>query len=157
MHISYSSCAKATTNVLSSVFLYLVIDWKGNGVFGKDKASTPTLTVSFTLCHYSYNSQWYEPSLVFTLPFGRKCKKGSQVLRFWRFMPKGEKVLSPKQKDRTTISKFSKISISFDFWLKWIFKWYVKRISQLVSSKLHIKYERTSITPRLDHWNWIPF
>jgi hypothetical protein len=24
-------------------------------------------------------------------------------------MPKGEKVLSPKQKDRTTISKFSKI------------------------------------------------
>jgi hypothetical protein len=39
-------------------------------------------------------------------------QKGSQVLRFWRLMPKGEKVFSPKQKDRTTISKFKKISIS---------------------------------------------
>jgi hypothetical protein len=26
----------------------------GNGVFGKDKASTPTLTISFTLCRYSF-------------------------------------------------------------------------------------------------------
>jgi hypothetical protein len=31
--------------------------------------------------------------------------KCSQVLRFWQLMPKGEKVLSPKQKDRTTILK----------------------------------------------------
>jgi hypothetical protein len=37
---------------------------------------------------------------------GRKVLKGSQVLRFWRLMPKGEKVFSPKQKDRTTILKF---------------------------------------------------
>jgi hypothetical protein len=36
---------------------------------------------------------------------GENEKKGSQVLRFWRLMPKGEKELSPKQKDRTTISK----------------------------------------------------
>jgi hypothetical protein len=37
---------------------------------------------------------------------GRKLlQEGSQVLRFWRLMPKGEKILSPKQKDRTTISK----------------------------------------------------
>jgi hypothetical protein len=36
-------------------------------------------------------------------------QKGSQVLRFWRLMPKAEKVLSPKQKDRTTaISNFHK-------------------------------------------------
>jgi hypothetical protein len=34
-----------------------------------------------------------------------KNAKGSQVLRFWCLMPKGEKILSPKQKDRTTISK----------------------------------------------------
>jgi hypothetical protein len=33
-------------------------------------------------------------------------QKGSQSLRFWRLMPKGEKILSRKQKDRTTtISK----------------------------------------------------
>jgi hypothetical protein len=38
----------------------------------------------------------------------RRIVKGSQALRFWRLMPKGEKVLSPKQKDRTTILKFSK-------------------------------------------------
>jgi hypothetical protein len=29
-------------------------------------------------------------------------QQGSQVFSFWRLMPKGEKVLSPKQKDRTT-------------------------------------------------------
>jgi hypothetical protein len=27
---------------------------------------------------------------------------GSHILCFWRLMPNGEKVLSPKQKDRTT-------------------------------------------------------
>jgi hypothetical protein len=43
----------------------------------------------------------------FLYQWGRKYKKGSQSLYFWRFMPKGEKILSPKQKGRTTtISKF---------------------------------------------------
>jgi hypothetical protein len=43
--------------------------------------------------------------------------KGSQVLHFWRLMPKGQKGLSPKQKDRTTISKnFTNV----------YFNWYVK-------------------------------
>jgi hypothetical protein len=37
---------------------------------------------------------------------GGESKKGSQSLRFWRLMPNEEKILSPKQKDRTTtISK----------------------------------------------------
>jgi hypothetical protein len=36
----------------------------------------------------------------------RNEQKGSQDLHFWRLVPKGEKILSPKQKDRTTtISK----------------------------------------------------
>jgi hypothetical protein len=40
------------------------------------------------------------------VPIGEKVNKGSQSLCFWRLMPKGEKLLSPKQKDRTTtISK----------------------------------------------------
>jgi hypothetical protein len=40
---------------------------------------------------------------------GEKVLQGSQVLRFWRLMPKREQILSPKQKDRTTtISKFQK-------------------------------------------------
>jgi hypothetical protein len=41
---------------------------------------------------------------------GDKVLEGSQILRFWRLMPKGEKVLSPKQKDRTTISNRTTIS-----------------------------------------------
>jgi hypothetical protein len=36
---------------------------------------------------------------------GEKVLECSQVLHFWRLMPKGDKLLSPKQKDRTTISK----------------------------------------------------
>jgi hypothetical protein len=105
MHISYSSSAKAKTNVFSSVFLYLVLDRKGNEVFGKDKASTPTLMVSFTLVDIPQTLTWYNLSLIFLLPMGEKVLKGSRSLCFWRLMPKGEKVLSPKQKDRTTISK----------------------------------------------------
>jgi hypothetical protein len=38
----------------------------------------------------------------FFYQWGRKYK-GSQVLHFWRLMPKGEKGLSPKKKDGTTI------------------------------------------------------
>jgi hypothetical protein len=53
--------------------------------------------------HYIYFTIWEN---VLGPKGGEKCEKGSQVLRFWRLMPKGEKVLSLKQKDRTTISKF---------------------------------------------------
>jgi hypothetical protein len=110
MHISYSSCAKAKTNVFSSIFLYLVVDRKGNGVFGKDKGF-----------HSNSNRIIYPLSLLLQLsmvrtfihicfticekllgPNGEKILKGSQVLRFWQLMPKGERILSPKQKDRTT-------------------------------------------------------
>jgi hypothetical protein len=59
MHISYSCCAKAKTNVLPSVFLYLVLDLKGNEVVGKGKASTTFSSVSYILC----------PTHVFTFIF----------------------------------------------------------------------------------------
>jgi hypothetical protein len=88
-------------------FMCLVLDWKGNAVFGKGKASTQ-------LCRYHlYFALTHQPpiGMIFhsysLFQRGRKFK-GSQVLRFWRLMPKGEKVLSLKQKDRTTILKFSK-------------------------------------------------
>jgi hypothetical protein len=45
-------------------------------------------------------------------PHMGRIVKGSQVLRFWRLMPKGDKVLSLKQKDRTTISKKLQMFIS---------------------------------------------
>jgi hypothetical protein len=40
IHNSYYSYTKTKTNVLPWVFLVLVLDWKGNGVFDKDNAST---------------------------------------------------------------------------------------------------------------------
>jgi hypothetical protein len=33
---------------------------------------------------------------------GEKAKRALKSLHFWQLMPKGEKVLSPKQKDCTT-------------------------------------------------------
>jgi hypothetical protein len=47
MHISYYYCAKAKTNVLSSILPCLVLNLKGNRVFDEGKASTPTLTGEF--------------------------------------------------------------------------------------------------------------
>jgi hypothetical protein len=65
-------------------------------------------------------------------------QKGSNILRFGRLMPKGEKILSPKQKDRTTtISKkirnerfnwYSQMFV-FQLVLKAISNWYELSIS----------------------------
>jgi hypothetical protein len=122
MHVSYSSCAKAKTNVLSSVLLCLVLDWKGNEVFGKGKASTTTLTVLFILCLTHKNLNWYDLSLIsFKYQKGR-ILRALQILCFWRLMQKGEKVLGPKQKDRTTILKFSKTKGRNYF--NWYFIWF---------------------------------
>ena len=117
MYISYSSCAKAKTNMLSSVSLWLVLDWKGTEVLGKDKASTPTLTVSFTLCLTHKILNWYKLSLISIIFQRGRIIRPLNFLHFWRLMPKGEKVLGPKQMDRTTIFKF-KISIGISFGFK---------------------------------------
>jgi hypothetical protein len=90
----------------------------------KDKASTPNSDDIIYSCCYSANSQWYDLHSYlfhhlgesFRPQRGRKLQKGSQVLRFWQLMPKGEKTLSPKQKDRTTISKNFEINF---------FNWYL--------------------------------
>jgi hypothetical protein len=67
---------------------------------------------------------WYDPSLTFLLPMGRKSKR---ALKFSVLVinAKGEKVLSPKQKDRTTISNFENLKeeiISIDIS---DFNWYL--------------------------------
>jgi hypothetical protein len=69
---------------------------------------------------------------------GRKFK-GLSGLCFWRLMPKGEKILSPKQKDRTTTY--------FLIMFRKNFNWYV--YIQLVYLKIdfqnwHLNYEHTS-------------
>jgi hypothetical protein len=95
-----------------------------------------TLTVSSTLCRCSSTLNWYNPSLFFTCTNGEKVLKGSQSFYFWRLMPKGERLLSPKQKDRTTtnLKKFQN-KILIDIFHIGI---YVMAISQLVSISIDV-------------------
>jgi hypothetical protein len=44
---------------------------------------------------------WYNLSLIFHLPKGRKYKKGLSISPFLAINAKGGEILSPKQKDRT--------------------------------------------------------
>jgi hypothetical protein len=134
MHISYHFCAKAKTNVCSSIFLSLVLNWKGNGVFVKDNASTQ-------LHRYYLSFAGIPPSLQLVYSFthvsfinGEKIQEGSNVLRFWQLMPKGEKILSPKQKDRTTtISKNFEMNFSIDI------NWFMKTRFQNFKIGIHLK------------------
>jgi hypothetical protein len=84
-----------------------------------------TLTVSFILRRYpAHSPNWYNPSLIFTCTNGGERNKGSQRLRFWQFMPKGEKILSPKQKDCTTNFKKNRNEDLFGFHKCLFFNWY---------------------------------
>jgi hypothetical protein len=49
------------------------------------------------------------------LPKGEN-HRALKILRFWRLMPKGEKLISLKQKDRTTISTISQKGIHYFNW-----------------------------------------
>jgi hypothetical protein len=85
MHIYYSSCAKAKINVggLSSVFLYLVLDFKGNGVFGKDKASTPNSNgIIYPLSLLRKISIGMTLHSYLLYQFGRKCKRAIKFFVF---------------------------------------------------------------------------
>jgi hypothetical protein len=81
-----------TTNVFSSVFLYLNVDWKGNGVFGEDKASTPLYRYHLPFAITPHHSQIGRILHSYLLvPMGEKVSRALKRLRFWRLMPKGEK------------------------------------------------------------------
>jgi hypothetical protein len=162
MHISYSSCAKAKTNMLSSISLWLVLDWKGNGVFGKDKAST---RIRQRQGFHSDDITYPLPllmSLSMVWPFTRiYITNGEKVLRkntkglssslFLAINVKGGESIKPKaQGPHHHHFKISQISISIGIWSKWIFNCYVKWISQLVShidiSKLFSNWHLQSFT-----------
>jgi hypothetical protein len=105
----------------------------------KNKASTPQLW-------------WYHLPLVVAppnlngiilhsyllIPMGERVLKGSQSLRFWWLMPKRERILSPKQKNRNTNFKNFWNEVLIDIWqiLNWYlcFTWFVKVKFQLVSN-----------------------
>jgi hypothetical protein len=76
-----------------------VVDWKGNGVLNEDKASTPLYRYHlFFVVTPHHSSIGIIFSLILTCTNGGASKKGSQSLRFWRLMPKGEKVLAQSKR-----------------------------------------------------------
>ena len=123
MHISYSSCAKAKTNLFSSISLWLSLRSKGKWSFrqrqgfhsNSDGITYPLpLLIYLSICITFHSYFFYQ--------WGRKYQ-GLSCSLFLALNAKGEKILSPKQKDRTTISKF--LNNKFFNWYL-IFNWYVK-------------------------------
>jgi hypothetical protein len=96
-----------------------------------------TLSVLFILRHHSTSlSLWYNLHSYLLVPMGEK--KGSQSLRFWRLMPKGERVLAqskrtaPPPNSKNFEIKFS-ISIPLEIIFQLVsiskggfFNWYLK-------------------------------
>jgi hypothetical protein len=96
------------TNVFVKYISYQVIDWKGNGVFGEDKASTP-------LHRIIHPSPTLRIALQFGIIFthilftkgGESLKKGLYFTHKYSFLAihaKGGESISTKQKDHTTIN-----------------------------------------------------
>jgi hypothetical protein len=111
MYISYSSCAKAKTNMLSSVLICLVLKLKGKWSIrqrqgfhsNSDSIIYPLsllkkLSIGINLHSYLF----YQKVEKVLGPKGGEFDRALKILRFWQLMLKGEKVLGPKQKDRTT-------------------------------------------------------
>jgi hypothetical protein len=105
--------------------VYSVLDWKGNGVFGKDITSTlhhryylsfagipPSLKIGIILHSY------------FLVPMGEKVKRAHISLTKYPFLvihAKGGESISPKQKDRTTTNFKKCLNEVFQFVLKIFF------------------------------------
>jgi hypothetical protein len=57
---------------------------------------------------------------------GRKCYKGSQSLRFWRLMPKGERVLAQSKRTAPPIFENNDLCLSSIWYLMMeIFNWHI--------------------------------
>jgi hypothetical protein len=87
------------------VYFYAkVVDWKENGVFGEDKASTPLYRYHLPFAMTPHHSQIGIIFTLITYTNGEKVKKGSQKSLFLAIHAKGGESISPKQKDRRTIT-----------------------------------------------------
>jgi hypothetical protein len=97
-HISFMSM----TNVFSSILSYLVIELKWKWSIWQRRRFHSTPSVLSTLCRYSAISPfWYNLHSYIVYQRGRESKKGlyfTLSIRFWRFMPKGEKVLAQSKR-----------------------------------------------------------
>jgi hypothetical protein len=111
LHISYLSCAKAKTNMFPWVSCVLSLRLKGKWSIRQRHRFHSTPSVLSILCRYSAISQnWYNLYSYSFVPLGEKVKRAYISLtsiRFWQFMPKGEKVLA--QSKRTAPPPISKI------------------------------------------------
>jgi hypothetical protein len=82
--------------------------------------------VSFTLRRHSTSlSNWYNPSLIFTYTNGGESTKGLSMSPFLAIDAKGGEILSPKQKDRTTILKKFRSDDLFGFHKSLFSNWYL--------------------------------
>jgi hypothetical protein len=90
------------TNVFSSVLLCLVIELKEKWSIRQRRRFHSTPSVLSTLCRYSAISpQWYNlhPYLsVYHWGESKRAYISLTNIRFWRFMPKGEKVLAQSKR-----------------------------------------------------------
>jgi hypothetical protein len=86
---------------------------------------------------HTVSPHWYNLSLIYYLPKGENTSKGLYIslisIRFWRFMPKGERVLA--QSKRTAPPNFK--NLWFSNWYLIVFKrgrkqyfqnWYLKTL-----------------------------
>jgi hypothetical protein len=97
MHISYSSCAKAKTNVFSSICSMLSLRLKGKWSIRQRQGFHSTLSVSFTLCPYSSTINRYDLSLIFFISKGDKLQ-GLSSSPFLAINAKGGESIKPKAK-----------------------------------------------------------
>jgi hypothetical protein len=109
MHNSHYLCTKAMTKVFSSVFLPSH-RLKGKWSLRRRQGFHSTLSISFTLCRHS-TPNWYNLHSYFIYQWRESLPKGSQSLRFWRLMPKGERVLA--QSKRTAPPPFKIFKMRF--------------------------------------------
>jgi hypothetical protein len=95
------------------VYLMLSHRLKGKWSLRQRQGFHSTLSVLFTLHRHSAPFSTF--GIIFNLITHTNGggKQGSQSLRFWRLMPKGERVLAQsKRTDRTTNFKFFEIKFS---------------------------------------------
>jgi hypothetical protein len=85
---------------------------KGKWSLQRSQGLHSTLSVLFTLRHHS-TLNWYNLLSYLCVPLGEKSKKGSQSLRFWRLMPKGERVLAQSKRTAPPPNFKKKIKIKF--------------------------------------------
>jgi hypothetical protein len=57
-----------------------------------------SIGIIYSLPYSTISPHWYNLSLIYCLPKGERVYKGSQILRFWRLMPKGERVLAQSKR-----------------------------------------------------------